>query len=103
MGIGGVHRFLNRVWTVTLDPPLEPCESGRRGAGQLPDGQDARPPTRRWAGGPPDAARCVTDDYAGFRLNTMVAHLMELTNLLMRYRGTSRPRNRRRGGRGCCC
>jgi leucyl-tRNA synthetase len=32
--------------------------------------------------------RVVTDEYQGFRWNTMVAHLMELGNLLMRYRGT---------------
>jgi leucyl-tRNA synthetase len=30
----------------------------------------------------------VTEDHAGFRWNTIVAKLMELTNLLMRYRGT---------------
>jgi leucyl-tRNA synthetase len=30
----------------------------------------------------------VTADHAGFRWNTIVAKLMELTNLLMRYRGT---------------
>ena len=30
----------------------------------------------------------MTAEYEGYRLNTMVAHLMELTNALMRYRGT---------------
>ncbi len=30
----------------------------------------------------------MTDDHEGFRWNTIVAKLMELTNLLMRYRGT---------------
>jgi leucyl-tRNA synthetase len=30
----------------------------------------------------------VTDDYEGFRFNTMLAKLMELSNTLMRYRGT---------------
>ena len=35
------------------------------------------------------ALQGVTDDHAGFRWNTMVAKLMELTNTLMRYRGTS--------------
>ena len=33
--------------------------------------------------------RDVTEDFEGFRWNTMVAKLMELTNLLFRYRGTS--------------
>ncbi len=32
--------------------------------------------------------RVVTEEYAGFRFNTMVAHLMELANTLFRYRGT---------------
>ena len=32
--------------------------------------------------------RVVTEEYEGFRWNTMVAHLMELANTLMRYRGT---------------
>ena len=44
--------------------------------------------------------RDVTDDYEGFRFNTMVAKLMELTNTLMRYRGTevaARPRVGRGG------
>jgi leucyl-tRNA synthetase len=31
----------------------------------------------------------VTADYEGFRFNTMVAKLMELSNTLYRYRGTS--------------
>ncbi|MCJ7710493.1 MAG: class I tRNA ligase family protein, partial [Chloroflexi bacterium] len=31
----------------------------------------------------------VTLDYDGFRWNTMIAKLMELSNLLFRYRGTS--------------
>jgi leucyl-tRNA synthetase len=32
--------------------------------------------------------RDVTEDYEGFRFNTMVAKLMELSNTLYRYRGT---------------
>ena len=32
--------------------------------------------------------RVVTEEYEAFRFNTMVAHLMELTNTLFRYRGT---------------
>ena len=30
----------------------------------------------------------MTSEHESFRWNTMVAHLMELTNVLMRYRGT---------------
>jgi leucyl-tRNA synthetase len=32
--------------------------------------------------------RVVTEEYEGFRFNTMVAHLMELANSLFRYRGS---------------
>jgi leucyl-tRNA synthetase len=32
--------------------------------------------------------RIVSEEYAELRFNTMVAHLMELSNLLQRYRGT---------------
>ena len=48
--------------------------------------------------------RDVSDDYEGFRFNTMLAKLMELSNTLMRYRGTAvagRPSGTRRSA--CCC
>jgi leucyl-tRNA synthetase len=86
-GIGGVHRFLNRLWTIAIDPHgLEP---GDPDAGTLPDGQsesDARTAIRHAAH---RTLRDVTADYESFHFNTMIAKLMELTNLLMRYRGTS--------------
>src|SRR6185369_6390152 len=85
-GIGGVARFLNRVWTLTLDPlGVEP---GDPDAGKLPAGQDyaAADQTIRMAAH--RTLRTVTEEYNGFRWNTMVAHLMELANTLMRYRGT---------------
>ncbi len=85
-GIGGVHRFLNRVWTLAIDPHgLEP---GDRGSGRLPPGEtedDARAAIRAAAH---RTLRDVTEDYEGFRFNTMVAKLMELSNTLFRYRGT---------------
>ena len=81
-GIGGVHRFLNRVWTVTLDP------SGRDAsdpAGPIADvaaaGRELRIAAHR-------TVQAVTADYEAFRFNTMVAKLMELTNALMHVRGT---------------
>jgi leucyl-tRNA synthetase len=85
-GIGGVHRFLNRVWTLTLDPhgrePGDP-ESGRLPAGESPD--DAAAAIRAAAH---RTLRDVTADYEAFHFNTMVAKLMELSNTLFRYRGT---------------
>jgi leucyl-tRNA synthetase len=86
-GIGGVTRFLNRVWTVVLDPRGR--EPGDPDAGALPTGEseaDARHALRAAAHG---ALRDVTADYEAFRFNTMVAKLMELTNTLFRYRGTA--------------
>ena len=81
-------RFLNRVWTLALDPHGR--ERGRsrrrRPAGGRGRGRRARRALRAAAH---RTLRDVTEDYEGFRLNTMVAKLMELSNLLFRYRGTS--------------
>jgi leucyl-tRNA synthetase len=86
-GIGGVHRFLNRVWTIGIDPTgLEP---GDPDAGSLPAGQseaEARTALRTAAH---KTLQAVTADYEHFHFNTMIAKLMELANVLMRYRGTS--------------
>jgi leucyl-tRNA synthetase len=86
-GIGGVHRFLNRLWTVALDPHGK--EPGDPEAGTLPAGvtEDAARSAIRQAAH--RTLRDVTADYDGFRFNTMIAKLMELTNVLMRYRGTA--------------
>ncbi len=86
-GIGGVHRFLNRIWTITLDPHGQ--EPGDPNAGALPDGTDeaaARLAIRQAAH---RTLRDVSADYEAFHFNTMIAKLMELANLLMRYRGTA--------------
>jgi leucyl-tRNA synthetase len=85
-GIGGVHRFLNRVWTLALDP--KGIEGGAHDAGQLPAGEDADAAERAIRMAAHRTLRTVTEEYEGFRFNTMVAHLMELANLLFRYRGT---------------
>ena len=82
-GIGGVHRFLNRVWTVTVDPhgrdAGDPAEAILDVAAA---GRELRIAAHR-------TLASVTADYEGLRYNTMVAKLMELTNLLMHYRGTA--------------
>jgi leucyl-tRNA synthetase len=84
-GIGGVHRFLNRVWSVVLEPgrvePGDP-EAGHLAAGEDPAAAEAA--IRRAAH---RTLREVTAQYEGFRFNTMVSHVMELTNALFRYRG----------------
>jgi leucyl-tRNA synthetase len=71
---------------VVLDPHGR--EAGDASAGSLPDGQDAVSAERALRVAAHRTLRDVTEEHAGFRWNTMVAHLMELTNLLMRYRGT---------------
>ena len=85
-GMGGVHRFLNRLWTIALDPHGK--EPGDAEAGTLPAGVDeaaGRVAIRQAAH---KTLRDVTGDYEAFHFNTMIAKLMELVNLLMRYRGT---------------
>jgi leucyl-tRNA synthetase len=85
-GIEGVHRFLRRVWALTLDPTFR--EPGDPDAGRLPEGQDqsgARGAVRAAAH---RTLRDVTADYEAFHFNTMLAKLMELSNTLYRYRGT---------------
>ncbi len=85
-GIGGVHRFLNRVWTLALDPHGR--EHGDPDAGHLPVGESAADAAAAIRAAAHRTLRDVTEDYDGFRFNTMVAKLMELANTLYRYRGT---------------
>ena len=85
-GIGGISRFLGRVWTVTLDPTR--TEAGDPDAGRLPAGETAADAERTLRVSAHRTLKQVTGEFEGYRFNTMVAHLMELTNVLMRYRGT---------------
>jgi leucyl-tRNA synthetase len=85
-GIGGVHRFLNRVWALALDPTYR--EPGDPEAGSLPDGQDEAAARAALRAAAHRTLRDVTADYESFHFNTMVAKLMELSNTLYRYRGS---------------
>ncbi len=85
-GIGGVHRFLNRVWTLALD--ATGLEAGDLEAGKLPGGEDAATAEATIRTAAHRTLRVVGDEYDSLRFNTMVAHLMELANTLFRYRGT---------------
>jgi leucyl-tRNA synthetase len=85
-GIGGVHRFLNRVWALALDPHR--VEPGDPAGGRLADGEDEAAAERAIRRAAHQTLREVTADYEAFRFNTMVARLMELANALFRYRGT---------------
>ncbi len=87
-GIGGVHRFLNRVWTLAIDPTRARAgRPGRRLAARRARTTTTRSATLRAAAH--RTLRDVTADYEAFRFNTMVAKLMELSNTLFRYRGTA--------------
>jgi leucyl-tRNA synthetase len=85
-GIGGVHRFLNRLWTITLDPHGR--EPGDPDSGSLPAGVDAAGARLQIRQAAHRTLRGVTADYEAFHFNTMIAKLMELANVLMRFRGS---------------
>ncbi len=85
-GIGGVHRFLNRVWSLTLDPHR--VEPGDPSAGRLPADENETGAAAAILAAAHRTLRGVTTDYEAFHFNTMVAKLMELTNVLTRYRGS---------------
>ena len=86
-GIGGVARFIGRAWTLTLDP--HGTEPGDPASGSLPGGEDAATAERAIRGAAHRTLATVTADFEAFRFNTMVARLMELSNLLFRYRGSA--------------
>ncbi len=86
-GIGGVNKFLHRVWSIVVDPHGR--EPGDQSGGELPAGESEHEARGRMRTAAHRTLRDVTSDYQGFRWNTMVAKLMELSNLLFRYRGTS--------------
>jgi leucyl-tRNA synthetase len=85
-GIGGIARFLNRVWYAALDP--HGIDAGDAESGTLPGRQDAAAAEKALRTAAMRTLATVTEKYAELRFNTMVAHLMELSNLLQRYRGT---------------
>jgi leucyl-tRNA synthetase len=85
-GIGGVHRFLNRVWTLAIDPHGR--EPGDPDSGSLPSGETEAKAREGLRAAAHRTLRAVTADYEAFHFNTMVAKLMELANTLFRYRGT---------------
>ena len=85
-GIGGVHRFLNRLWTIALDPHGR--EPGDPESGSLPAGVDEAAARLRIRQAAHRTLKAVTADYEAFHFNTMIAKLMELANVLMRFRGS---------------
>ena len=74
-----------------------------RRPGELPAGEDDAAAATAIRAAAHRTLRDVTEDYEGFRFNTMVAKLMELTNTLFRYRGHAGRRSARRGTRRSAC
>jgi leucyl-tRNA synthetase len=85
-GIGGIHRFLNRLWTIALDPHGR--EPGDPESGVLPAGVDEAAARLQIRQAAHRTLQGVTADYDAFHFNTMIAKLMELANVLMRFRGS---------------
>jgi leucyl-tRNA synthetase len=101
-GIEGVHRFLGRVWNVAqadaggaLPSPEIPGIAPPSLSGEIPG--SGGPSADRMLGNADELARAlrrathvtiaeVTDDYDGFRFNTAIAKMMELTNAIIRAR-----------------
>src|SRR5581483_9447382 len=77
-GISGVHRWLNRAWNVV---------TGDIAATSAPNAPETRE-LRRWTH---RTLQRVTEDLEGFRFNTMLAALMELTNYLTKRRESGEP------------
>ena len=86
-GFSGPVNFLRRVWAIATDPHGR--TSSDPASGELPPGETEAQARDRMRAAAHRTLRGVTVDYDGFRWNTMVAKLMELSNVLSRYRGTS--------------
>ncbi|HEY5488366.1 MAG TPA: class I tRNA ligase family protein, partial [Candidatus Limnocylindrales bacterium] len=85
-GIEGIHRFLRRVWNVATDP--HGVEPGDADADKLPADETASSAAEALHRQAHRTLKKVTEDHAGYRWNTMISALMELTNRLIRLRGT---------------
>ncbi len=75
-GIGGVHRWLHRVWYLILDEPNVTREAT----------EDEIKALRRKTH---QTIKRVTQDMEEFAFNTAIAALMELTNLMQKLKETS--------------
>lgn len=76
--IEGVRRFLNRVWSLVLDPP----EQTSTGEADTQAVLELRRATHR-------TIAKVTEDYEHFKFNTMIAALMAFSNTLAQAKTTS--------------
>jgi leucyl-tRNA synthetase len=77
--IGGIHRFLNRVWNVVTDEP----DSHQMMA--TPTSDELRALERKLH----QTIIKVTDDIVSFRFNTAIAALMEMNNALFKAKDSA--------------
>jgi leucyl-tRNA synthetase len=83
-GIGGVHRWLQRVWTlVETDRGRQTADSGGQPSAVVGQPSAVEKELRRKTH---QTIKRVTEDLEAFRFNTMVAALMEYTNYLQKAR-----------------
>ncbi len=76
-GIGGVHRWLQRVWTLVLETP--------NSQNPIPNAEGEKELRRRMH----QTIQKAGGDIDAFRFNTMVAALMEYTNYLQKVKETT--------------
>ena len=81
-GIGGVHRFLNRVWTLRHRSDTAASRAIRSPA-PCPPAQTETDAATAIRSAAHKTLRDVTGDYEAFHFNTMIAKLMELANTLI--------------------
>ncbi len=75
-GIEGIHRWLGRVWGI--GQPVAPAPT---------PGAESEELARALRRATHSAIAEVTEDYEGFRFNTAISRLMELTNAIIRESG----------------
>ena len=96
-GIEGITRWLHRLWNLVLEPPppSSPPMGGSSSSPQMGGSPPSSPPMGGKEGGIADLRRwthktihSVTSDMEAFAFNTIIARLMELTNALLKAKGT---------------
>jgi len=79
-GVGGVHRFLSRLWTAASEGAADGA------AGEEPSGSSDLLRKAHWA-----IDKVTRDMQSGFAFNTAIAAVMELTNEVYRQRDSAPP------------
>jgi leucyl-tRNA synthetase len=77
-GIEGIHRFINRMWAVVLEPP----ERSETGAATAEEIAELRRQTHQ-------TIKAVTADIQVFKFNTALASLMKYNNYLIKAKDTA--------------